>query len=263
MAHRVQGFRHLKSKSDQGRKDSRPVDPNGSLVAYMTLAHDLFTVADNGHLDELLVQRLRDPIQYQGARHELFAEATCLRGGFEIEREDEKDRSRRHAEFTAVHKRSGQQVSVEAKSKHWAGFLGQPGERTQKFRLKFGRLLNDAFDKNPAHPLVVFLDTGLPSELADRFYFDPKEASEIKGPVSRLIKRIRDRHSGQDPYILLVFTNQPNQFSPLNEVAPERRLLAFTSKTGLLSTSLTEAAQDIAQAALVHGNIPDKFPAST
>jgi len=35
--------------------------------------------------------------------------------------------------------------------------------------LRFGYLLNDAVAKNPAHPLVVFLDMNISFETANRF----------------------------------------------------------------------------------------------
>src|SRR6202044_1926321 len=88
----------------------------GPMLAYFTFAYDLFVVKDNGRLDERLLERLKNCDQFQGARHELFAEATCLRAGFTIEHEDETDGSSRHAEFTVTHKRTGQKISVEAKS---------------------------------------------------------------------------------------------------------------------------------------------------
>ena len=37
------------------------------------------------------LQRLKNREMFQGARHELFAEATCYRAGFKVEHEDEKD----------------------------------------------------------------------------------------------------------------------------------------------------------------------------
>ena len=121
----------------------------GPMLGYFTFAYDLFTVQDNGRLDARLIERLKDCGQFQGARHELFAEATCLRAGFTIEHEDETDRSTRHAEFTATHKATGQKVSVEAKSKHRPGVLGFPGELQAEgeHKLNIGQLLNDAIQK--------------------------------------------------------------------------------------------------------------------
>lgn len=44
----------------------------------MCFAYDLFVVEDNGELDDALVQRLKIRAQFQGTRHELFAEATSF-----------------------------------------------------------------------------------------------------------------------------------------------------------------------------------------
>ena len=129
--------------------------PNGSMAAYLMFALNLFLIEDNSRFDDDLLRRLRDTQQFQGARHEVFAEATCLRAGFSIEHENEQDRTTRHAEFTARHKVTGQLISVEAKSRHRRGVLGQPGnpQPYQKLSLRFGSLLNDAIAKNPKHPL--------------------------------------------------------------------------------------------------------------
>src|SRR5260370_28732718 len=86
--------------------------PTGPLFAYLTFAYDLYVVAHNARLDDRLVDRLKQVDQFQGARHELFAEATCLRAGFKIEHENEDDRSSRHAELTATHVATGQPISV-------------------------------------------------------------------------------------------------------------------------------------------------------
>jgi len=124
--------------------------PNGFLAAYSTFAYDLYIVESNSRLDKNLLNRLKQRSQFQGARHELFAESTCLRAGYLIEHEDEKDRSKRHAEFTAIHKSSKQKISVEAKSKHRAGVLGFTGKMQpeKELNLRFGSLINDAIRKD-------------------------------------------------------------------------------------------------------------------
>jgi hypothetical protein len=58
---------------------SRAALPSGAVGAYNCFAYDLYIVDDNGGLDEELLQRLKIRDQFQGARHELFAEATCYR----------------------------------------------------------------------------------------------------------------------------------------------------------------------------------------
>ena len=120
--------------------------PNGFMAAYLTLAYDLYVVDDNNTLDAELLARLKHRDQFQGARHELFAEATCLRGGFNVKHEDERDRASRHVEFVATHRTTGIRLAVEAKSKHRPGVLGRAGapEPADQARCKFARLINDA-----------------------------------------------------------------------------------------------------------------------
>jgi hypothetical protein len=54
-----------------------------------------------------------------------------------------------HAEFTAIHKETGQWVSVEAKSNHRLDIFGHPGEREAvgEHYLPFHKRLRDAINK--------------------------------------------------------------------------------------------------------------------
>jgi hypothetical protein len=140
----------------------------GDMGSILTLAYDLFVVEDNASLPNSLVERLRRGDQYQGARHELFAIATCVRAGFGIEYEDETDNSRRHPEFVATYRKTGLAVAVEAKSRHRQGVLGfssptaRPPSIAEQYRAGIHNLLVDAVDKSPNKPYVVFVDVNLP-----------------------------------------------------------------------------------------------------
>ena len=96
-----------KAKKQAGPSGVFAVKPSGAMRAYMLLAFDLYALQHHTSLQDRLVHRLRNPDQYQGARHELFVAATCIRAGFDIEYEDETDRSVGHVEFTATHRHSG------------------------------------------------------------------------------------------------------------------------------------------------------------
>jgi hypothetical protein len=235
--------------------------PNGFLAAYMAFAFNLFAVEDNSRLDDLLLERLKHREQFQGARHELFAEATCLRAGFRIEREDERDPATQHAEFTAIHPVTGEQFSIEAKSKHRAGVLGRPGAPLphEKLSLAFGALINNAIRKNPPHPLVIFMDTNLPFKSAERVYtaqsLNPMVPSRY---MVRLVERIRSEHGGTDPYAMLAFTNQPHHYAAAHELDPQKHLLAVLSLANPVRR--LEALQTLYQAVYLYGNIPNEFP---
>lgn len=234
------------------------VQITGPVAAYLTFAYDLFTVQNNGRLDMRLLERLKNCDQFQGARHELFAEATCLRAGFSIEHEDETDGSTRHAEFTATHKHTGQRISVEAKSKHRPGVLGFPGDQQEEgeHKLNVGKLLNDAIRKNPPHPLVVFFDLNLPWLTASRLL----EKRIPPHPVIQgTLDRIRRRHLGKDPINLLVITNHPEHYSADEEVAPSPQILSIQTQVPVTAVPWPGALMAVHQAANLHGSIPE-FP---
>lgn len=237
--------------------------PNGVLLAYMAFAYDVYVVAHNGRLDDRLLCRLKNSDQFQGARHEVFAEATCFRAGFEVEREDETDGTTRHVEFTAIHKKTGQKISVEAKSKHRPGVLGQPGvpEPVGRSNLRFGKLLNNAVGKAPKFPLVVFLDTNLPQAAADRV-FARSNGGTPSSVVLSVLDRVRKRNGGKDPFNQVIYTNHPEHYVAGDGPAPGKHLLSMISQVPRVPIEHLQALFDLHQAANLYGNIPNELPKS-
>jgi hypothetical protein len=148
----------------------------------MLLAYDLYVLKDNLSLQDDIIRRIKISDQFQGARHELFATATCIRAGYAIEFENEKDGTRKHAEFIATHKQTGQKIAVEAKSKHRPGVLGFLGNKESEQAIKLGvtSLINKAIAKNPEIPLVIFVDTNLPPNLAKKVHCMQQPSEEFK-----------------------------------------------------------------------------------
>jgi hypothetical protein len=237
------------------------VAPDGNSAAYLALAFNLFAIQDNGRLDDLLLHRLKHHDQFQGAWHEVFVEATCLRAGFTIEREDERDPATRHTEFTATHKATGEKLSVEAKSKHRPGVLGFAGaaQPDEKLSLAFGRLINDAAAKKPKHPLVIFLDTNLPFRAASRVYGPETDGPAIPSPyMAGLLERIRTQHGGQHPFVMLAFTNIPHHYvAPHEPDAPKHVHVVITEHPG---TNKRKALDALYEGVPLYGNIPNEFP---
>lgn len=237
--------------------------PNGFAAAYLTFAYDLYVIQHNGRLDGNLLRRVKHPKQFQGARHELFAEATCFRAGFNIEHEDEKDRAKRHVEFVAMHKKSGQRVSVEAKSKHRPGVLGRPGDpqTDNQVNLRFGRLINDAIAKKTSHPLVIFVDTNLPPSVVDRYYRMESTNPPIPPKlISNLLDRIRNENGGLDPYNLIVLTNHPHHYGKEEEMDPKKHNMSFLSQVPATQVTDASAVLNLHRAAELYGNIPNELP---
>jgi hypothetical protein len=258
MQWRIKGMNYMKAQA-RLPDGTYAAMPTGPLLAYLTFAYDLYVVAHNSRLDQRLVERLKHSDQFQGARHELFGEATCLRAGFQIEHENEVDRSSRHAEFTATHLATGQTISVEAKSKHRPGVLGQAGtaEPSNDMNLRFGYLLRDAVAKNPAHPLVVFLDMNMPFEAADRFL-----APQPPHPfIMRTLNRMRKEHGGKDPITQLVMTNHPGHYTQDREIAHRPHMLSQISLMPLKPARM-DALMAINSSTNLYGNIPQELPKS-
>ena len=237
------------------------VIPNGPTAACNNFYYDLYTVDDNVLLGDDLLARLKHRDQFQGALHELFAEATCVRAGFDIIRENERDPTRRHVEFIAVHRATGQHVLVEAKSRHRQGVLGRPGEPDEKPDIRFRRLINDAIEKDRNNPLAIFVDTNLPPQRAE-FFYEPQSRAPLvpSRPMVALMEAIRKEHGGIDPYNILVFSNHPQHYSEDDSVAPGNRWAAIISQRARVRVYQPAALQDICTAVNLYGNMPSHFP---
>jgi hypothetical protein len=231
------------------------VDPSGAMRAYLLLAYDLYTLHRHSALQDRLVCRLRNSSQYQGARHELFAAATCIRAGFDIEHEDELDGASKHAEFTAVHLRTGARFSVEAKSRHRKGVLGEVGAREPDtwVRIRVGHLVNEALKKPRKHPFVIFLDLNLPpSSLA------PGTEQWFRKVIDRQLLDI-DRKGEDDPWDLIVFSNYPDHYATGHEPAPDGYALGLFGKNPRIGSHPRLELIAISSAANKFGTLPNQF----
>lgn len=166
----------------------------GAVAAYMHLAYDLYALDHNAELQKKLVARLHNHDNFEGARYEVFVAAMLIRAGFEIEFENEDDRSTSHCEFTATFTKTGRKFSVEAK--HRAGA-----------RLRMGHLLIGALAKHAAHPRIVFIDINLPDD-----------GSEAEGPANmnsaiRKLRAFEGKFIKEQPLppAYLIVTNTPWQ----------------------------------------------------
>lgn len=232
--------------------------PNGAMSAYMLLAYDLYILKDNLSLQDDIIRRLKISDQFQGARHELFATATCIRAGYSIEFEDEKDSTKKHTEFIATHKQTGQKIAVEAKSKHRPGILGFPGCREAEQAIKLGvtSLINNAISKNPKIPLVIFVDTNLPPNVAKKMYDTKEPSREFKATLDR----VKKNPGGVDLFNLIVFTNHPHTYGSDTEDDPTRNTTSVFALKPKIVTQSTQCIMGLNDAACQHGNIPNEFP---
>ncbi len=138
---------------DPGALFSTPM--TGAVSAYNRLAYNLYLIAHNGKdIQRRLIARLRNKDNFQGAFFETQVAAWLIKGGFELEFEDESDRASKHCEFTATYTATGEKYSVEAKSREI--------EPTNSSRAKVGRKLYEALEKEANHKRLIFLDLNKP-----------------------------------------------------------------------------------------------------
>jgi SEC-C motif len=124
---------------------------NGAVDAYLHLAYDLYQLEHNIELQERLLARIRNNDNFYGARYEVQVAAMLIRAGFQLEFENEDDRSRTHCEFTATYTKTGKKFSVEAKH-----------QSSPKNRI-IG-LLSKALNKSACHQRIIFIDINRPSK---------------------------------------------------------------------------------------------------
>ena len=143
---------------------------NGWVRYLISLAWDVATLIHAGEPPDELIDRLRDRDNFQGARYELAIAAIFARLDCSIRWLDADPalRSIKHVEFEATHRPTGQTFAVEAKSRHRAGVLNQPGTRDPDDPLRADaravrRLFMNAIAKAPTDkPYFVFVDINAP-----------------------------------------------------------------------------------------------------
>jgi len=112
------------------------------------------------------MNRLRNARQFQGARYEIAAAAIFARLGYDIEwQEDRVPRGSVHCEFFATHPSNGLSIAVEAKSRHRAGILHEPGVPVEANLLRgdVRRLIREAETQAPGdRPYFIFVDLNSP-----------------------------------------------------------------------------------------------------
>lgn len=158
----------LKELERLGCTPKNKVRGTGDVIAFMTLASDLYYLQIVNELPKELVEKLRTYDAFQGARYEIGVAASLVRAGFEIKWK-KVPKGQKHYEFDATHKHTKESIAVEAKSKTRKGILNKPGspEENEGFKIfDMLRLYNEAMQQNPGDkPFVVFIDINTPAQI--------------------------------------------------------------------------------------------------
>ena len=178
------------------------------MSALLAFAYDLCTLENHSLLQQSLVKRLMRKEHFQGAQYEVVA-AAIIRAGFAIELEDERDLSTSHCEFTATYLPTGAKYSVEAKSRHGTGYLGQAGqpEPLDAIEADLRKLLVPALRKRAKYDRIVFIDVNVP----------PSESLLLESPwfnkvADQIVRLDNDAEAKGLPPALVYLTNFPYHF---------------------------------------------------
>nr|MBI3614856.1 SEC-C domain-containing protein [Nitrospirota bacterium] len=173
----------------------------GAVSAYNRLAYNLYLIAHNGKdIQTRLITRLKNKDNFQGAFFETQVAAWLIRAGFELEFEDESDRTSKHCEFTATYTATDEKYSVEAKSREI--------ESSNSSRAKVGRKLYEALEKKANHKRLIFLDLNKP--------LHTEEAAEIAvDRAERIIRQSEElKIDGEPaPAAYVCITNMNDQYA--------------------------------------------------
>lgn len=234
---------------------------SGVSAAYMQLAYDLYALDHDAKLQKEVIRRLKNRSGYQGARYELTVAATFLRAGFDIEHEDETDKSNKHPEFIATHKASGQKIAVEAKSRHREGVLDHPGAPKNESEVKAGinRILNSALKKEPDLPYIICIDLNMPPVEGNVF------ESEVFKDVARTIDAKECKLSEPDgfPATMYIFTNYPHHYADSDQLDPKKTWITTFVKKPKYAFKDVNIVHEINQSLNQYGNIPNEFEQNT
>lgn len=249
-------FRKMINKKEE-HNGTYSGEPDGVTAAYLRLSYDLYILRHHTALQKEVVRRLKIKDQFQGARHELFVAATFIRAGFDINYEDETDRTTKHPEFKATHKETGEILSVEAKSRHRAGVLdfNADGSKDDQYKAGVKRLMNKAFKKEAKYPYVVFIDLNLPPSeepIQNKPWF-----GEIKNSIG---EEGVCTPENPDPYNLLIFSNHPEHYAKLGERCPNNEHLYVISQCPRVPIEDQKILMKITKATDQYGNVPNIFP---
>lgn len=180
----------------------------GVVVAYLGLSYDLYTLEHNEEstpspgIRERLLNRLRHPDQFAGARYEIRVAAMFLRAGFRLEWEDETDGTTTHGEFLAVFPETGRKFWIECKIRQ-----REAGATTERLG-KFVGLVSSALQKKAEQERFIFVDLNTPAQ--ERL---SKDSSDWRDWAVGRLRMLEGSPAGRDlPSALIMVTNFPEQY---------------------------------------------------
>lgn len=232
--------------------------PSGIVEALLSLAYDIYCLQSVNKLPIFLVKKILDKNEFQGARYEIAVAAIIARSGFDITFLDDIIKSVKHCEFIALHRKSGIEVGVEAKSRRRKGVLHESGEfdKNGVLRGDVWSLYRKARSQKPADlPYIIFIDLNLPPT---------PDIPLDKKPWIMDVDNMLDKYGqatpdNPDPFNALMLTNFSYYYSGNTGVCPTGDYTVVISKHPKTELSEVHVLDDIIQSVHNYNRIPDKI----
>lgn len=237
------------------------IEPSGAMLVWNRLAYDMYLIRHNAKLQRDIIDRLRHKDQFQGARYELCVAAAFIVAGFEINYAENDSEPGKKVEFVAVHKKTGLELSVEAKSRRRNGVLDYVDSNAKPGGVGIANLLGEALAKNPSRAYVICIDVNLPV---------PNE-SIVGGEWYREVRQTIDHAEGRwggntFPASATICTNDPSHYY-MDTVAPQGNGVdgfGFWAFGKCHATALNPLEGEILEGILIalsqRSKIPNEFP---
>jgi hypothetical protein len=231
------------------------VAPDGPTQYLLALAFDVCSLVHTRSLPNGLMDRLRHPRQFQGARYEIAVAAIFARLGYNIEWQEERvPRGSVHCEFFAIHPTTRASIAVEAKSRHRAGVLHEPGTPVEANLLRgdVGRLIRDAETQAPGdRPFLIFVDLNAPVS-QDRTVIDATWRPQI-------MDDLRGRYTARGattPFTAIYVTNFSYHYD-VGRISGRNEALQITSGAPAHPIADRTVFSDVERAVRHYGEVPD------
>lgn len=226
---------------------------SGHAQCLLSLAYDVYQLLHSGNWSGKVFRRLRAYDKFQGARYEIAVAAILSRLGYRLTY-PKGGIGVPHPEFTARHPTTGSEIAIEAKSRHRAGVLNEPGSRqaTGPTSSEIKTLFAEALRQCPAElPAAIFIDLNVPPPQAgaSRKWFE-ELAERFKGEIGTCGPGKRDSFN------VLFLTNFPYHWVGSGPAPSTQRgcVISFQPRLPFPKDLIAEMYEAIAN----YGVIPDE-----
>lgn len=152
----------------------------GAVNCYLGLAYSLYLLNHNVELQNILIKRMKDINNFQGAYYEAIIANCLIRAGFTLSLQDETVSA---CEFYAVSKTTGKRYSVEVKARAVQGVLGKTAINGRKVENPTSNLtdhINLALKKPSDSERLIFVDVNTDEKAENALDWIEKAAKKLE-----------------------------------------------------------------------------------